>query len=101
MLADDYALVLMHPVKAVLTRDQWLAMLPDYVVHEWKVEERVLDVATDTASVMQRVVMKATVAGVDRSGPFVLSDTWRRSKGEWRVWRRHSTPLEAGTLASS
>jgi ketosteroid isomerase-like protein len=99
LLAPDYALVLVHPERIVATREQWMAMLPDYVVHSWDVEERVVDVSGDTASIMQRVVMKATVAGTDRSGPFVMTDTWLRSTGEWRVWRRHSTPLETGALA--
>ena len=98
VLAEDYALVLVHPAPAVVTRDEWIAMLPDYVVHEWTVEERQVDVVGDVAAVLQRVQMRATVNGVDRSGLFAISDVWRRLDGQWRVWRRHSTPFSAGEL---
>ena len=95
---DGYALVLVQPVPMVMGIDEWIALLPDYVVHEWRVEERVVHVVGDLAAILQRVSMRATVSGSDRSGLFVISDVWRRSNGEWRVWRRHSTPLSAGEL---
>lgn len=98
VLAEDYALVLVHPAPAVLSREEWLAMLPDYLVHGWAVEERIVDVVGDLAAVLQRVSMQATVQGTDRSGLFAISDVWRRIDGEWRVWRRHSTPFTAGEL---
>ncbi|MGI8706884.1 MAG: YybH family protein [Actinomycetota bacterium] len=98
VLADDYALVLVQPVPVVMGIDEWIALLPDYVVHEWRVEERVVHALGDLAAILQRVSMRATVSGSDRSGLFVISDVWRRSNGEWRVWRRHSTPLSAGEL---
>ena len=70
-------------------------MLPDYVIHEWDVEDRIVDVDGDVGALLQRVRMRATVMGEDRSGVLVLTDLWRRVDGEWRVWRRHSTPLVA------
>jgi hypothetical protein len=88
-----------QPVRNVMGRAVWLEMLADYVVHEWEVEERIVDLDGDVAAMLQRVRMLATVMGEDRSGIFVLSDLWRRVDGEWRVWRRHSTPLMAGQLA--
>jgi ketosteroid isomerase-like protein len=98
-LDDDYALQLVHPTRAVVPRSEWLRMLPDYVVHSWDVEERIVDVRGDTALVLQRGVQAATVQGADRSGSFVISDSWRRGPdGVWRVWRRHSTPLAAGVM---
>jgi ketosteroid isomerase-like protein len=98
VLAEDYALVLVYPAPSTVHVGAWLAMLPDYVVHEWKVEERVVDVTGNLGVILQRVWMRATVNGADRTGLFVLSDVWRRLDGEWRVWRRHSTPLTAGEL---
>lgn len=98
VLADDYALVLIHPVRTVVSRDDWLGMLPGYVVHKWEVEEQVMDVSGDLAVVLQRIRMRATVNGADRSGLFAISDIWRRIDGEWRIWRRHSTPFTAGEL---
>ena len=96
--AGDFALELVQPVRNVMDREVWLEMLPDYVVHEWDVEEQILDLDDDRAAVLRRVRMSATVMGEDRSGVFVMSDLWRREDGVWRVWRRHSTPLMARRL---
>lgn len=98
LLAPEFALELVQPVRSIMSRQVWLEVLADYVVHEWDVEEQIVDVAGDYAAVMQRVRMRATVMGEDRSGIFVISDFWRRLDGEWRLWRRHSTPLSAGQL---
>ena len=99
VLAPDFALELVQPVRSVMNREVWLEILADYVVDEWHVEEQVLSQSEDVAAVLRRVRMRATVLGEDRSGIFVVSDLWRRIDGEWRVWRRHSTPLSAGQLA--
>jgi Domain of unknown function (DUF4440) len=98
LVAPEFALELVQPVRNVMTREIWLEVLADYVIHEWDVEEQIVDVDADYAAVLQRVRMQATVMGEDRSGIFVISDLWRRIDGEWRVWRRHSTPLSAGQL---
>lgn len=98
VLDADFALVLVHPEPAVMARDRWLEVLPHYVVHEWTVEERRLDIDGDCAAHLQRVRLRATVLGEDRSGPFAISDVWRRRPAGWRVWRRHSTPLLAGAM---
>ncbi|MDT4911455.1 MAG: hypothetical protein QOC66_583 [Pseudonocardiales bacterium] len=98
-LHEDYALVLVHPAEATVPRAAWLAMLPDYVVHSWDVHSRVIDVDGDVAVVLTLGTQQATVVGADRSGLFAISDCWRRgADGQWRVWRRHSTPLSAGPM---
>jgi hypothetical protein len=84
-----------------MPRAAWLATLPDYIVHSWDVEEETIDVDGDLAAVLRRVNMQATVLGVDRSGLFVISDIWRKRDDGWRIWRRHSTPLSAGSLPGS
>lgn len=98
VLHDDYALVLVTPSRALMARHRWLEVLEDYVIHEYVVEEQIVDQDGDCAAVAHRVRMKATVLGVDRSGIFVISDVWRRSGERWRIWRRHSTALSAGTM---
>lgn len=98
ILHEEYRLVLVQPAQAVMPREAWLALLPDYMVHHLHIQEQVVDVIGDVAAVLQRVSMKATVDGQDRSGIFVISDVWRRTDDGWRVWRRHSTPLSAGAL---
>jgi hypothetical protein len=97
VLHADYALVLVHPAPARVEREEWLRTLPDYVITEWNVRESAWDIRGDMATNLQLVEQTAVVLGVDRSGPFALTDTWLRdSDGIWRVWRRHSTPLRAG-----
>ena len=98
VLDEDYALVLVHPAPATMPRARWLAVLDDYVVHSYAVLEQSIDRVDGLAAVLSKVDMSATVLGEDRSGLFVLSDVWRLRDGAWRVWRRHSSPLSAGTM---
>ena len=97
-LHPKYALMLVQPEGLTVSRATWLRSLPEYVVHGYQILRREVDVDGDTAAVLQLVHQRATVAGQDRSGPFVISDVWRRGDGEWQVWRRHSTPLDAGAM---
>ena len=101
VLDADYALVLVQPVAAVVPKDRWLATLPDYLVHSYDVQEQFIDVDGDVATVLHRAKMHATVGGVDRSGVFIVTDIWRRRDGQWRIWKRHSTPLTAGPVPAS
>jgi len=98
VLHEQYALVLVQPSPAEMPRARWLAVLKDYVVHDYAIEEQRIDVDGDLAAVLQRVRMRATVLGEDRSGTLVISDVWRRGPGGWQVWKRHSTPFEAGRM---
>jgi hypothetical protein len=98
VLDDDYMLVLVHPTAAAMPRARWLEVLEHYLVHSYEVEEQRVDEGDDIAAVLSRVQMQATVLYEDRSGLFVISDIWRRRDGDWRVWRRHSSPLSAGAM---
>ncbi|MCW2751320.1 MAG: hypothetical protein JWR83_2430 [Aeromicrobium sp.] len=100
VMHPDFALVLVHPAPAVVTRQEWFDMLPDYIVHEWDVQERHVDAQGDSAAALQRVRMEATVLGQDRSGLFVVSDIWLRGSDGWQIWKRHSTPLQASVMPS-
>jgi len=53
---------------------------------------------TQITNVDRCVAMQATVLGSDRSGLFVISDVWLLQNAEWRIGRRHSTPMEAGEI---
>jgi ketosteroid isomerase-like protein len=98
---DDFSLTLVMPTPATVSRASWLATLPDYVVHAWEAEEQLVHVQGETGAILQRIRMEATVLGEDRSRIFVVSDVWRHVDGQWRVWRRHSTPLTAGPMPGS
>ena len=96
-LSDDYALIILQPQPAIVRREEWLRMLPDYDVRGYAVEERIVEATRDLCTVFQRVDQTAVVKGVERSGIFILVDVWVRDADEWRVWRRHSAPLSAGS----
>jgi SnoaL-like domain len=98
VLHRDYALCLVLPSSVVFPRAAWLATLPDYVVHEWSIQEQQVEADGDVGAVLQRGFQRATVRGEERNGVFVVSDIWRQEDGVWRVWRRHSTPLNAGEM---
>ena len=101
ILAEEFALVFAHPAAAVVPRQAWLTVLPDYIVHSNDIEAQTIDIDGDWAAVLHVHRMNATVQGQDRSGLFVISDVWRRRDGTWRLWRRHSTPLTAGSLVDA
>lgn len=95
---DDFNLVVLFPTLARITRPEWLARLPDYVISAWVTKVSEWDVNDDLAIHEHLVDQTAIVLGVDRSGPFAITDVWRRSGGSWRVWRRVSTPLSSGEI---
>lgn len=98
-LHEDYALVLVVPRPVTMKRDEWLRLLPDYVVHGYEIHEQIVHVTAGNAAILTLATQHATVLGADRSGRFVLSDVWLRDDDDnWRVWRRHSTPASAGEM---
>ena len=94
-LTAGFAVVILQPTRAVVPREQWLKTIADYRIHDYHVEDEIIDVDGDLGVILQRIRLKATVLGQDRSGIFIHTDIWRRTD-QWRVWRRHSTPLSAG-----
>ena len=98
ILDEEFVLELVQPGLVRMPRERWLAVLSEYVIHSYEVHEQTVAVDGDCAVALHRVLMRATVLGDDRSGLFVISDTWRLRDGSWRLWRRHSTPLAAGNM---
>src|SRR3954463_1793226 len=95
---DDFNLVVLFPVLARVTRHEWLATLPSYVISGWVTKFSGWDVADSLAIHTHLVDQTAIVLGIDRSGPFTITDIWRQSEGFWRIWRRVSTPLSSGEI---
>ena len=95
---DDFTLVVLFPSLARVTRAEWLSMLPAYVIAGWVTKASEWDLDDDLAIHTQLVDQAAIVMGVDRSGPFTITDVWRRSDGVWKIWRRVSTPLSSGEM---
>ena len=66
VLDEEYSLLLVQRTRATMPRDRWLETLADYIVHEYAVEEQIVDVDGDLAVVLHRDRMRATVLGIDR-----------------------------------
>jgi ketosteroid isomerase-like protein len=99
LMHQDYALVLVVPTAVTVKREEWLRVLPNYLVHRYEIHEQVVHTSEGTAAVLTLATQHATVHGQDRSDRFVLSDTWMRGEDRaWRVWRRHSTPATGMAL---
>ena len=98
-LHPDYALVLVKPADVSVPRAEWLRMLPDYVVHGYSILARRADVDDDVALVLQIVDQQATVPAAIAAGSSSCPTAGgAAADGAWRVWRRNSTPLDAGAM---
>ena len=94
LLAPDFRLMRAEGGKVLTTsRAQWFAALGNYTFHEF--EARVVDVAaagnTAVATVEGHWKVGMKGRGI-RDESFILSDTWVRRRGKWKVLYRHSTP---------
>lgn len=92
LLAPEYSLTTIGLGPAGrMPRARWLEVLPDYDIHETRIEEgRVL--AYDDAAVFQgRIFQRASAMGSDRSGVFLTTDVWVRRDGRWQVVARHTS----------
>jgi ketosteroid isomerase-like protein len=97
-LDDEYNLIVLTPAFTRITRAEWLAMLPDYVISVWDVVSSEWDMQGDLAVHTHHINLEAVVMGGDRNGPVTMTDVWRKIDGRWRVWRRVSTPLAAAAI---
>jgi hypothetical protein len=91
ILAPDFLLTSARGV--LMSKDQWLenAMGPFVCdAFEWQ-ELRVRALAPEVALVHGRALQRASVAGQDWSGVFLVTDTWARRGGRWQVVSRHGT----------
>ena len=89
ILGEEYAL--MANGIGTMPRAQWLALLPDYVVHSWEFSDVTLHVYGETALMRSRCALSATVAGKDRSGDMLMTDVWVKRGGRWQVVARHTS----------
>ena len=74
-----------------MPRAQWLAALPDYVMHSAEFTDVRLDVYGETAVMRSRTKQSATVFGKDRSGEMLVTDVWVKRDGRWQVVARHTS----------
>jgi len=91
LLAPDFLLTSARGV--LVPKAQWLENAMGTVVceaFEWQ-ELQVRRLAPEVALVHGRALQRASVAGQDWSGVFLVTDTWVRRAGRWQVVSRHGT----------
>jgi ketosteroid isomerase-like protein len=72
------------------TRQQWLAMLPIYDIHQFTFTHNEIQIYGETAVVLVDMRQEASVNGEPRSGQFLITDVWTRRDGRWQVVARSS-----------
>ncbi|MBA3542367.1 MAG: nuclear transport factor 2 family protein [Deltaproteobacteria bacterium] len=91
LLGAEYSL--MAQGLGEMPRAQWLAGLPNYIVHSYEFTDVRVNIYGETAVVRGRYTQSATAFGVDRSGAMLVTDVWVRRDGRWQVVARHTSPL--------
>jgi ketosteroid isomerase-like protein len=89
ILGDDFLLTSARGV--LMTKTEWLAALDSIVGESFQWEEIRVRPFGDLAVVHCRTKQRASVAGHDWSGRFLLTDVWVRRDGRWQVVSRHGT----------
>ena len=100
ILHPDYRLIVgieEQPLR-VHTRDQWLQMLPHYLISDQRITDRQVRVYGEVAVVTLLWTQTAHVPGDrDITGHFLLTDIWQKTAAGWQVAERHSSRQEKGS----
>ena len=90
ILADDF--VLTSARGALMSKSEWLAgAMGPFVCSAFHWEHIQVRQFGEVAIVHGRSNQKASVAGQDWSGVFLVTDVWVRRNGLWQVVSRHGT----------
>ena len=103
LMAPDFALIVSAMPGGQMERATWLATCERYRCTDFRYDGVQVRQLSDETAVMSAVAeQKATLAGVDRSGKFWLTDVWRRNDVEqWQVCARYSSIPEAHGQSAS
>lgn len=90
ILAEDFLLTSARGV--LMTKKEWLdSAMGTYTCEDFVWEEIRVRPFGDVAIAHAKARQKASVAGKDWSGVFLLTDVWVRKNGNWQVVSRHGT----------
>ena len=94
ILAPDYALIVSTGPDHRFERGDWLTTaVGPYVCTRFAYEAiQVRAIADDLMAMSAIADFDASMAGIDRSGRFFVTDLWRRRDGRWQVCARYSSP---------
>jgi ketosteroid isomerase-like protein len=73
------------------SRQQWLELVAtSYDIQHLEFGDAEVRVYGDVALVLARIRQQATLAGVERTGEFLVMDVWVRGESRWQVTARSS-----------
>lgn len=92
-MADDFALIVSTVPDLSFERENWLqTAVSAYVCTRFAYDGVQLRQVADDMVVMSSIAdFDATMAGVDRSGRYFVTDLWRREDGAWKICVRYSS----------
>jgi ketosteroid isomerase-like protein len=94
MLGERFTLTTGRPGAEVRGRAEWLEVTRgSYVIESYEFEWLEIDRYGDAAVARSRYRQRGRMGDDDRSQPFLMTDVWVRSEGDWRLVSRHITPL--------
>jgi hypothetical protein len=101
-VAPDYVLIISTAPDQLVARDAWLAQaVGSYRIEHFRIERLHARLLADgLVAVSLLFEQRASVAGVDRSGVFFLTDIWRRGTARWEVVARYSARPEPESASS-
>ena len=76
-----------------MPRAQWIAALPEYVVHSYELSDIRIDMYGETGLMRSRYKQDATVFGKDRSGAMLMTDVWVKRDGRCQLVARHTSMI--------
>lgn len=92
-MADDFALIVSTVPDLSFERENWLqTAVTAYVCTRFAYENVQLRRVGDDMIAMSSIAdFDATMAGVDRSGRYFVTDLWRRENEAWKICARYSS----------
>jgi ketosteroid isomerase-like protein len=94
MLGERFTLTTGRPGAEVRGRAEWLEVTRgSYVIESYEFEWLEIDRYGDAAVARSRYRQRGRMGDDDRTQPFLMTDVWVRSEGDWRLVSRHITPL--------
>ena len=88
VLAPDFRLLTSE--LWIMSREQWLANIPNYICEEFAFKEMEVREYGNTGIVQSVYFQKANFKGQDRSGDFLITDVWVKHADGWKVVHRHT-----------
>ena len=92
-MADDFALIVSTVPEFCFARENWLrTAVSTYVCTRFAYEGiQHRRVADDMIAMSSIADFDATMAGIERSGRYFVTDVWRREQSMWKICVRYSS----------